>query len=283
MPPVESTSTDDPLLSSTLNFRSDLLDGQVALVSGAGSGIGKGLAVHLARLGADLVICGRRSEPLEATKTLIEKVGRRCLARAMTIRDPDAAAELVTAAWAEFGRLDMLINNAGGQFAQAAMDFSVKGWNAVIDTNLNGPWYLMQAAGRQWRDHGRPGSIVNVVTVVSNGQPGIAHTCAARAGTIHLAKTLAIEWAPYRIRVNCVAAGIIETEGLRVYPDEARREFRRAIPMKRLGEIQDVVDACCYLVGPMGKFITGEVLTVAGGGQLWGDSWAIERPDFFKE
>lgn len=284
MPSADAMSeADQSLLSSPLSFRADLLAGQVALVSGAGSGIGKALAVQLARLGADLVICGRRPEPLEATKALVETVGRRCLARPMSIRDPEAVGALIAAAWDEFGRLEILINNAGGQFAQPAMEFSVKGWNAVIDTNLNGPWYLMQAAGRRWRDAGRPGSIVNIVTVVSRGQPGIAHTCAARAGTIYLSKTLAVEWAPYGIRVNCVAPGIIETEGLCVYPEQARREFRRANPMKHLGEIQDVVDACCYLAASTGKFITGEVLTVAGGGQLWGDPWATERPAYFSE
>lgn len=280
---AETTGSDDSgLLSSPLHFRPDLLSGQVALVTGAGSGIGKFTAVQLARLGADVSICGRRLEPLLTTKTLIESLGRRCHIQDMSIRDAGAVSTLVDRTWEHLGRLDVLINNAGGQFAQSAMDFSVKGWNAVIDTNLNGPWYLMQAAARRWKEANQPGAIVNIVTVANNGQPGIAHTCAARAGTIHLSKTLAVEWAPFRIRVNCVAPGIIETQGLDVYPDEARREFRHANPMKALGHMRDIADACCYLAGPTGAFITGEVLSVAGGGQLWGDTWAIPRPDYFK-
>ncbi len=282
MASAETFPDHDDLLTAQLDFRSDLLSGQVVLVTGAGSGIGRFTAVQLARLGADIAICGRRPEPLQTTKGLIEKLGRRCHVQDMSIRDADAVADLVKQTWDKLGRLDVLINNAGGQFAQSAMDFSVKGWNAVIDTNLNGPWYLMQAAGRRWKEASHPGAIVNIVTVANNGQPGIAHTCAARAGAIHLSMTLAVEWAPFNIRVNCVAPGIIETKGLDVYPEEARREFRHANPMKRLGQMKDIADACCFLAGPTGAFITGEVLSVAGGGQLWGDTWAISRPNYFK-
>ncbi len=283
MPTADQTQSDEQaVLTSPLHFRSDLLNGQVVLVTGAGSGIGQFAAVQLARLGADVAICGRRLEPLLATKRLVESVGRKCLVQDMSIRDSDAVSALIGEVWQHFGRLDVLINNAGGQFAQSAMEFSVKGWNAVIDTNLNGPWYLMQAVGRRWKEANLPGAIVNIVTVANNGQPGIAHTCAARAGTIHLSKTLAVEWAPFHIRVNCVAPGIIETQGLDVYPEDARQEFQHANPMKRLGPMRDIADACCYLAGPTGAFITGEVLSVAGGGQLWGDTWAIPRPDYFK-
>ena len=115
------------------------------------------------------------------------------MVRAATIRDAEDVDRMHGEIWERFGRVDHLVNNAGGQFPQAAIDFSVKGWNAVIDTNLNGSWYMMQAAARRWRDHGGPGSIVNIVAVVGRGLPGVAHTCAARAGVIHLSKTVAID------------------------------------------------------------------------------------------
>jgi citronellol/citronellal dehydrogenase len=263
-------------------FRPGLFAGQVALVSGAGSGLGRAIARRYAELGASLVICGRRVERLEATATELRALGTEVLVHPMTIRDPQQVAELIDVAWTRFGRLDVLVNNAGGQFPQPAIDFSVKGWNAVIDTNLNGPWYMMQAAARRWRDAGVPGCIVNIVAVVWRGMPGVAHTCAARAGTIFLSKTLAVEWAEHRIRVNCVAPGTIETEGMAVYPEAARREFVRSNPMLRMGEPDDVAEACCYLASAAANFVTGEVLNVDGGHQMWGEQWTAGRPDYFR-
>jgi citronellol/citronellal dehydrogenase len=199
----------------------------------------------------------------------------------MSIRDPDAVAQLVTDVANAHGRIDHLVNNAGGQFPQAAIDYSVKGWNAVIDTNLNGSWYMMQAVARHWRDQQAQGTITNIVAVVVRGMPGVAHTCAARAGVIHLSKTLATEWAPLGIRINCVAPGAIATGGMDVYSEEARRELPRSNLMQRFGSAQDVADAVTYLAAPSGRFVTGEVLTVDGGNQLWGDQWTIPRPDYF--
>ena len=112
--------------------------------------------------------------------------------------------------------------------------------------------------------------------------PGVAHTSAARAGVIYLSKTLAVEWAPLGIRVNNVAPGVTATEGMNVYPEGARAEFGRANPMMKLGDAQDVADACCYLAGPSGKFITGEVIAVDGGFQMWGEQWTAGRPDYYK-
>jgi citronellol/citronellal dehydrogenase len=205
------------------------------------------------------------------------------MAHAMSIRDPDAVSRLYDAVWGKFGTLDLVVNNAGGQFPQAAIDFSPKGWNAVIDTNLNGTWYMMQQAARRWRDAKRGGAIVNIVTVVSRGMPGVAHTCAARAGVIYLSKTVAIEWAPLGIRINCVAPGAIATEGMNVYSEEARKALPRSNLMKRFGDVRDIADAVCYLAGPSGAFMTGEVVTVDGGTQIWGDQWTIPRPEWFGE
>ena len=141
---------------------------------------------------------------------------------------------------------------------------------------------MMQHAARQWRDRKQQGSIVNIVAVVPRGMNGGAHTCAARAGVIHLSKTVAVEWAEYNIRVNCVAPGVIFSEGMLAYSPEALSEFDKSNPMKRFGTPWDIAQACVYLGGPSGSFITGEVLTLDGGGQLWGDLWMQGRPDYFR-
>jgi len=252
--------------------------GQIALVSGAGSGIGRATALFLSQLGATVILAGRTTEKLEATASLLGGAETQTL----TIRDPEAVRAVFDAVWQRHGRLDILINSAGGQFPQAAIDFSIKGWNAVIDTNLNGTWYMMQAAAQKWRDAGVPGVIVNVVTAISRGMPGVAHSCAARAGVIYASKTVATEWAPLGIRVNCVAPGVIATEGMQVYPDEVRREFSQTNPMMRMGRVEEVANAVTYLASPAAAFMTGEVLTIDGGNQMWGDQWTIPRPDYFR-
>jgi citronellol/citronellal dehydrogenase len=228
------------------------------------------------------MVCGRNEAKIEAAADFFRSLGATVEHRAMTIRDPDQVAALIDDAWDRFGALDVLVNNAGGQFPQAAIDFTVKGWNAVIDTNLNGTWHMMQAAARRWRDAGKPGAIVNVVADFWRGMPGIAHTAAARAGVAYLSKSVAVEWAPLNIRVNCVAPGCCETEGFGVYPAEGVATYAQSNPMRRAGDAQDVAEACVYLAAPSAKFITGEVLTVDGGQQMWGDPWPTGRPEWFK-
>ncbi len=281
--PKQWGMTDHELATLPLSFRDDALAGQVCLVSGGGSGMGRAIAYVLTRLGAQVAICGRRADKLEETAAGIEEhLGKKIMTRAMTIREPDQVHALLAEAWERFGRLDVLVNSAGGQFPQAAIDFSVKGWNAVIDTNLNGTWHMMQSAAQQWRDHGRGGSIVNIVAVVARGMPQVAHTAAARAGVIYLSKTLSVEWAPLQIRVNCVAPGSIATDGLNVYPRQAAEDFAISNPMKRMGDVMDIAQSVVYLAAPTGKFITGEVLTVDGGRQNWGEDWPGGIPDYFR-
>lgn len=274
--------TDDELAALRPALRSGYFDGQVVLISGAGSGIGRAIAHWAARLGASVVLCGRDAGKLADAGGALARYGGQVMTHALTIRDPEAVAGLFDAAWARFGRLDVLVNNAGGQFPSPAIDISPKGWNAVIDTNLSGPWHMMQAAARRWRDSGTPGSILNIVTVVGRGSPGVAHTCAARAGVIHLSKTLAIEWAPMNIRVNCLAPGLISTAGLNVYELDAVTAMTQTNLMKRFGRVEEIADAVCLLAGDGGGFITGEVLHVDGGNQVWGDQWTIPKPDYFK-
>jgi NAD(P)-dependent dehydrogenase (short-subunit alcohol dehydrogenase family) len=281
--PKQWGMTDAELAVAPLSFRDDALAGQVCLVSGGGSGMGRAIAYVLTRLGAHVAVCGRRLDKLEETAAGIEQhLGKKVMFRAMTIRDPAQVKTLFDDVWQHFGKVDVLVNSAGGQFPQAAIDFSVKGWNAVIDTNLNGSWYMMQAAAQHWSAANLGGSIVNIVAVVNRGMPQVAHTAAARAGVIYLSKTLSIEWAPLNIRVNCVAPGSIATDGLNVYPRAAAEAFAISNPMKRLGDVMDIAEAVVYLSAPTGKFITGEVLAVDGGRQNWGEDWPGGIPDYFR-
>ncbi|MES0873982.1 SDR family NAD(P)-dependent oxidoreductase [Sinimarinibacterium thermocellulolyticum] len=268
-------------------YRADLFAGKVALVSGAGSGIGRAVALLFARLGARLVICGRTPEKLEAVADFVRARGGEVLVVPTNVREPEQVDALFAQAHAHYGRIDCAVNNAGGQFPQAAIDFSPKGWSAVINNNLNGTWLMMQRAARYWRDQGDAAarmlrSICNIVVVVERGMPGVAHTVAARAGIIGATRTVAVEWAPLGIRVNCVAPGLTATEGLRVYPGEAQREFPLANPLKRPGTPMEIAQACIYLSASSGSFITGEVLTVDGGGKLWGELWTAGRPDYYR-
>ena len=279
---LEFGFTDEELAERPTSYRSDLFAGQSVLVSGAGSGFGKAIAFLFARLGADLVICGRRREKLEASAEWLEKLGAKVDIHTLTIRDADAVARMMAALFEADGRLDVLVNNAGGQFAQPAIDFSVKGWNAVIDTNLNGTWYMMQSAARHWRDSGHPGCIVNIVADIWRGNPDLAHTSAARAGVIYLSKTVAVEWAHLKIRTNCVAPGCCESDGFNNYSEEVARRYQLSNPMLHAGDVMDVAEAVVYLAAPAGKFVNGEVITVDGGQQLWGDVWAFEKPEWTK-
>ncbi len=264
-------------------YRSDLFAGKVALVSGGGSGIGAATALLFARLGAQVVVCGRTEEKLQAVADFAAQHGAKVLPLTCNVREPEQVDALYARIGEEFGRLDFLVNNAGGQFPQDAIDFADKGWNAVITNNLNGTWYMMQRAARFWRDHETPGAIVNVVVVTNRGMPGVAHTVAARSGVIGATRTVAIEWAPLNVRVNCVAPGLTATRGLDVYPQEAVREFPNANAMRRPGTAMEIAEACIYLAGPSGSFVTGEVLTVDGGGHLWGELWTNGRPDYYKQ
>ncbi len=273
---------DDTLAGLDTVFRPDLFAGRTVIVSGAGSGLGKAIAMLFARLGADLAICGRDEDRLEKARVLFARQGHAVFARTCNIRDHEAVGGFMDAVWSECGPADVLVNNAGGQFPQLALDFKPKGWNAVIDTNLNGTWYMMQAAARRWVDAKRAGSVVNIVADVWRGMPGAAHTCAARAGVIYLSKTVAVEWAPEGIRVNCVAPGCCETPAFAYYPPQGAATFAQANPMRRHGDAWDVAQACAWLAAPSGKFVTGEVVTVDGGQQLWGDPWLCGRPDYFK-
>jgi citronellol/citronellal dehydrogenase len=263
-------------------YRPDLFKGQTVVVTGAGSGFGFAIGTLFARLGADLAILGRNADRLAKAKAFFASFGARVYSETLNIRDPERTQAYVANVWRECGRLDVLINNAGGQFPQMALEFKPKGWAAVIDNNLNGTWYMMQAAAREWVGRKAPGVIINIVADFWRGMPGIAHTAAARAGVAYLSKSVAVEWAPLGVRVNCIAPGVLETSGFAHYPPEGLATYRQANPMRKAGDVWDVAEACAYLAAPSAKFITGEVLTVDGGQQCWGDPWPTGRPEQFR-
>jgi NAD(P)-dependent dehydrogenase (short-subunit alcohol dehydrogenase family) len=255
-------------------FAPNLLAGQTVLVTGGGSGLGRAIAESLARAGADLLLAARKTERLElAAKELREATGRRVETAFVNIRERNAVVALEARSRELFSKIDVLVNNAGGQFAQAARDFSPKGWNAVIDTNLNGTWNMTQVFGARMLEHGG-GVITNIIAVVGRGFPGLAHTAAARAGVLELTRTLAYEWGP-KVRLNCVAPGAVETDGFKNAYDPNIGRLFDGIPLARYGTREEVAHAVTFLSSPAASYVTGEVLFVAGGQQGYGKNQAL--------
>lgn len=273
--------SEETLASRELPFRNDLLTDMVVLITGGGGGIGRTIAWTCARLGAHVIVTGRSQEKLDSIVTSLRKAGLKADGKTCNIRSHEQVSALFADISETIGSIDILVNNAGGQFPLAAIDISPKGWHAVIETNLTGTWNMMQNAAIAWKNTNHPGSIINIIAVTDRGMPGVAHTCAARAGVEALTKTVAVEWAEFKIRVNSIAPGAIATEGQRVYSDEARARALRSNPMLRFGDACDVADAVIFIGSPMGKFITGEKLDIDGGGKLWGEFWVSDKPDYF--
>lgn len=282
-PPRRYGFTSDELAARRTVFRTDLLQGRRCIISGGGSGMGRAMAFLMTRLGAELLLCGRDEAKLARVADDVERLhGRRPLCRSINIREPDRVAALFDEAAECLGPVDALINSAGGQFAQDAMDISAKGWNAVIDTNLNGTWWMMQQAATAWRRTGRGGSIVNVVASFTRGIPQLAHTAAARAAVTYLSKSVAVEWAPLGIRVNCLAPGAIETEGLNGYGPAFESRRGKSNPMRAMGDAWDMAEAAVYLVSDAAKFVTGALMHVDGGMQMWGNTFPLGVPEHLR-
>ncbi len=255
-------------------FQKDLFKDKVALVSGGGSGIGLAIARQFLECGATVIIASRKLEKLERAA---QQLGNPSALRSfvMDIREPEQVEHLAEFIRQETGHLDFLINNAGGQFPSPAADITPKGWNAVINTNLNGTWYMTQSMARHFFLEQNNGAIVNIVLNNFRGFPGMAHSAAARAGVMNLAQTLAIEWVTKGIRLNNIAPGIIQSSGLENYPPELTAGIAAKIPMKRLGSVDEVAALTLFLCSPLANYITGETIYVDGGARLWGDIWEL--------
>jgi citronellol/citronellal dehydrogenase len=272
--------SDEELAARPCSLAPQLLKGRTVVVSGGGSGIGRASAWLAARLGAHVVICGRNADKLARVRSALAGRGLDCEALALDIRERVAVDQFFHDLFARRGTVDLLVNSAGGQFPQAALDFSEKGWRAVIETNLTGTFHMMQSVARHWRSAGAPGSIVSIV-VSPRGLHQVAHTCAARAGVVAFTESVAVEWAPLGIRVNCIAPGAIVSEGWAVYPRDIPPRYRQASPLRRAGSPWDVAQAVLFVGGPAGEFITGQTLHVNGGTNLWGETWTAGKPAWF--
>lgn len=254
-------------------FAPGLLDGQVALVSGGGSGLGRATAVELAACGAQVVVCGRRPEPLEETVALCEE--GRCSARVCDIREEDQVEALVDEVLDRHGRIDLLVNNAGGQYLTPAEDITPKGFRTVIRLNVEGTWLMTHTvATKAMIPSGRGGKVVSVTISPHNGLPGMAHSSAARAAVENLTRVLAIEWARFDVKLTAIAAGQFATETLRTkYPQPIVEHLAQTVPLGRLGTEQEFAWAVAYLASPAGDFHSGSIMTVDGARDDWLGPW----------
>jgi NAD(P)-dependent dehydrogenase (short-subunit alcohol dehydrogenase family) len=252
-------------------------EGRTAVVTGGGSGLGRAMALELARAGAAVVVAGRREEPLAETVSLVEEGGGQALAQPTDVREPDAVDALMAAAVERFGRIDVLVNNAAGNFVVKAEDLSPNGWRAVVGIVLDGGFLCSRVAGKQMIEQGEGGAILSVIASYAwTGGPGTVHSAAAKAGILALTRTLAVEWAPYGIRANCICPGPTDTEGAgqALWPtEEDRARVASTVPLGRLATPEEVAVWAAALCSPYAGYITGENLTIDGGHWLEQESY----------
>ncbi len=259
-----------PRLSSpSAIFAPDALAGRVVLVTGGGTNLGKAAAIELAAAGAQVVIAGRREDVLAQAA---QEIGERCSFVAGDIRDPEDPTRIVETARQRHGRLDVLVNNAGGQYFVPADEIAAKGWRAVQRLNVGGTYTMMRAAvGAGFGAEG--GTIVNVTVSPHQGMPAMAHTGAARAAVEELTRELAAEWSNRNIAVVAAAIGRFDTESLRKYPEVVWRGAARSVPLQRLGSMQEFGWLVALLCGPVGRALSGSVVTLDGGADNWWGPW----------
>jgi citronellol/citronellal dehydrogenase len=254
-------------------FAPGLLDGQVVLVSGGGSGLGRASALELAACGATVVICGRRPEPLEQTVALAGAA--HCEAVECDIREEEQVDAVVDGVLERHGRLDTLVNNAGGQYMTPAEDITSKGFRTVVRLNVEGTWLMTHAvATKAMIPQARGGKIVNVTLSPHQGLPGMAHSSAARAAVENLTRVLSIEWARFNIRLTAIAAGHFATETLRTkYPRPVVEGVASTVPLGRLGTEEEFAWLVAFLASPGGDYFSGSVLTIDGARDNWAGGW----------
>ena len=251
-------------------FMPGLFRGQVVVVTGGGSGIGRCTAHELSALGATLAIVGRKIDKLASVRAEIEAQGGVCSTHVCDIREEAQVQDTIAAILARHGRIDALVNNAGGQFPAKLHTISAKGWDAVVRNNLSGGFLMARECITQWmlKEGGAPpngGAVVNIIADMWNGMPGMGHSGAARAGMLNLTETAALEWAP--VRVNAVAPGWIASSGLDRYPPEMTatlRGMKDLVPLRRRGTESEVSAAIVFLLSPAAAFISGACLRVDG-------------------
>ena len=253
-------------------FADSLFKDRVAVITGGGTGLGLAIAKRLGELGARITIASRNSQNLEHGSAELRHAGLDPLCVQLDVRNPEQVDEMVQRVLRHFGRIDVLVNNAAGNFICRAEDLSPNGWNAVINIVLNGSFYCSRAVGRHMIARGKGGSIVSVLAnYVWTGSAGTVHSAAAKAGVLSMTQTLAVEWARHRIRVNAVAPGPIESPGAAKQlwsTPEAVEKITRMVPLQRWGQPPEVADAVAFLASDGAAFITGETLTIDGGAWL---------------
>lgn len=253
-------------------FAPDLLAGQVALVSGGGSGLGRAAALELARCGASVVVCGRRAEPLAETVALCDEGA--CTAEVCDVREEDQVEALVGAVLERHGRIDVLLNNAGGQYLTPAEDITPKGFRTVMRLNVEGTWLMTHAVATRAMIPAGAGRVVNVTISPHNGLPGMAHSSAARAAVENLTRVLAIEWARFGIKLSAIAAGQFATDTLLTkYPREVVDHLAQTVPAGRLGTEDEFAWTVAYLASPAADFHSGAILTLDGARDDWLGGW----------
>lgn len=252
-------------------FAPGLLEGQVILVTGGGSGLGRATAIELAACGAQVVVCGRRLEPLEETVSLCDE--GRCEAVVCDIRQEIAVAALVDGVLARTGRIDTLVNNAGGQYMTPAEDIAPKGFRTVVGLNLEGTWLVTHAVATKAMIPGGGGKVLNVTLSPHQGLPGMAHSSAARAAVENMTRVLAVEWARFNIRLTALAAGHFATEALKKYPRPVFEGVARTVPLGRLGRPEEHAWLVAYLASPAGDYHSGGVITLDGARDNWFGPW----------
>ncbi|HET7177838.1 MAG TPA: SDR family oxidoreductase [Solirubrobacterales bacterium] len=258
-------------------FKPGLLDGLVCVVSGAGSGLGRATALELARLGATVLGCGRREEPLAETAALAAPLPGAFERESMDIRDEEAVERLFDGLLERHGRLDVLVNNAGGQFMGPAEAVTPKGFRTVIELNVQGTWLMTHAAATKAFIPQRQGKVLSVTLSPHNGMPGMVHSGAARAAVENMMRTLAIEWSRFNVKLCALAAGQFGTEVLRTkYPKAVVDNVARSVPLGRLGEAEEMAWLVAYLASPAGDFFSGTTITIDGARDDWAGPWPPE-------